>query len=54
MTDWSPLTWGERVRIWLAGRIVTPTLWKRMCDLGYCPAGIHKRRSAAQRGEVQG
>ena len=39
------LTTWERVRIWIAFRVFIPSrIWRLMCDLGYCPVGIHAYR----------
>ena len=39
----APLTPIERVRISLASWMMGKALWKRLCEMGCCPQGIHER-----------
>lgn len=35
---WTPV---EHIRIWVGSLFIGSALWKRMCDRGFCPRGIH-------------
>ncbi len=43
-----PLTPWERVRVGLASWIMG-SAWSRLCDIGWCPKGIHDRRERLKR-----